>query len=120
MTLRSPSGCAVLGLFIALLLLPGVAGAKAHHSAKRPTTLEIAVRDSGPGVPEALRARIFEPFFSTKRRETETGGMGLGLSLVHRSVTAVGGRISVRDADGGGAQFLVELPLDAAPKGAPT
>ncbi|MEZ4585918.1 MAG: ATP-binding protein [Gemmatimonadales bacterium] len=74
--------------------------------------LTIVVRDSGPGVPDAIKQRIFEPFFSTKQRSTETGGMGLGLSLVHRSVTAVGGRITVRDADGGGAEFVVELPLD--------
>jgi PAS domain S-box-containing protein len=75
-------------------------------------SLEIRVRDRGPGIPVELRTRIFEPFFSTKDRTMKTGGMGIGLSLVHRSVTAVGGQVLVRDAEDGGAEFVVRLPLD--------
>jgi signal transduction histidine kinase len=51
----------------------------------------IRVKDEGPGIPPALHRRIFDPFFSTKDRSVKTGGMGIGLSLVHQSVTAVGG-----------------------------
>lgn len=83
-------------------------------------TCALTVSDEGPGVPEALRERIFEPFFSTKDRTTKTGGMGIGLALVRQSVLAVGGRISVRDRHGGGAVFEVRLPLTPIESGALT
>src|SRR5262249_51745588 len=72
--------------------------------------VEITVRDTGPGIPEALRARIFEPFFSTK-----AGGTGLGLPLVHEIAVAHGGRISVESAPGEGACFTLALPLAEPP-----
>lgn len=71
----------------------------------------IRVTDEGPGVPEAIRRRIFDPFFSTKDRSVKTGGMGIGLSLVRQSVLAVGGEIDVRDRAGGGTEFEVRLPM---------
>lgn len=73
-------------------------------------TFWLTVRDQGPGVPADMRERIFEPFVTTKTRLT-TGGMGLGLALVRRSVQAMGGAIVVQDAPGGGAVFRVSLPL---------
>jgi signal transduction histidine kinase len=73
--------------------------------------LVLEVHDQGPGVPEALRERIFEPFFTTKDASVRTGGMGLGLSMVSRSVAAANGAILVDDAPGGGARFTVRLPL---------
>jgi signal transduction histidine kinase len=78
-------------------------------------TFWLSVRDWGPGVPSHLRDKIFEPFVSTKNG-IKTGGMGLGLSLVRRSVQAVGGRIEIHDPEGGGAEFRIQLPL-AAPQG---
>jgi signal transduction histidine kinase len=66
----------------------------------------IEVCDRGPGVPRALRERIFEPFFSTK---PERPG-GLGLAISRRIVAEAGGRIGVHDTRGGGATFRVELP----------
>lgn len=71
----------------------------------------IRVSDEGPGIPTALRERIFEPFFSTKDRSVKTGGMGIGLSLVRQSVTAVGGDITVQDRATGGTTFEVRLPM---------
>ncbi len=79
--------------------------------------LEIRVTDRGPGVPMELRERIFEPFFSTKDQRMKTGGMGLGLALVRRTVTAAGGTIAVGDADGGGGEFVVRLPLKTLDNG---
>jgi signal transduction histidine kinase len=67
--------------------------------------LVFSVRDRGPGIPAAERARIFEPFHTTKTR-----GTGLGLALVRRIVDLHGGAIEVRDAPGGGAIFSIELP----------
>jgi PAS domain S-box-containing protein len=74
-------------------------------------TLEIRVSDKGPGVAPEMRERIFEPFFSTKDLRQRTSGMGLGLALVKRTVAAAGGRINVEQAPGGGALFIVVLPL---------
>ena len=68
----------------------------------------LRVEDNGPGVPEHLRDRIFEPYFSTKGRQ----GSGLGLSLVERAVLEHDARISVgRSAELGGAEFTVLFPI---------
>jgi PAS domain S-box-containing protein len=71
----------------------------------------LRVTDEGPGVPPAIRERIFDPFFSTKDRTMKTGGMGIGLALVRQSVQAVGGQISLHDRPGGGTEFEVRLPM---------
>jgi hypothetical protein len=75
-------------------------------------TLRLTVRDQGPGVPEDQRELIFEPFFSTKGKTLQTSGMGLGLSLLRQAVLAAGGTITAGAAAGGGAEFVVTLPLD--------
>ncbi len=73
-------------------------------------TFLLSVTDQGPGVPADVRARLFEPFVAT-RSGIRTGGMGLGLSLVKRSVLALGGWIDLRDPEGGGAEFTIAIPL---------
>ena len=65
----------------------------------------IFVDDSGPGVPPELRDRLFEPFFTTKAQ-----GSGLGLSIVHSIMTQHRGTITIEDAPGGGARFVLRLP----------
>ncbi len=75
----------------------------------------LRVRDRGPGVPIEMRERIFDPFVSTKASQLSTGGMGLGLSLVRRAVDAAGGSIAIFDAAGGGAEFVVHIPLAENP-----
>jgi signal transduction histidine kinase len=67
---------------------------------------ELQVRDRGPGIPVEARTRVFEPFFSTKK-----GGTGLGLAVVHRIVEEHGGRIEIRQPEGGGTEMVVKLPL---------
>lgn len=69
----------------------------------------IVVADDGPGISADLRERIFEPFFTTK---PVGKGMGLGLSIVYRIMQAHRGSIAVREREGGGAEFIVSLPLD--------
>ena len=71
----------------------------------------IEVRDQGAGVPAELRDRIFDPFFTTKVASVHASGLGLGLSMVKRSVAAAGGSIEVDDTPGGGATFRVRLPI---------
>lgn len=71
---------------------------------------EIAVIDHGPGVPPALRERIFDLNFTTKTG-AEHFGLGLGLAISHGLVTQHGGRLVLRDTPGGGATLVVTLPL---------
>lgn len=87
-------------------------GTVAITASTAPGMLDLRVRDEGPGVPDELREQIFEPFFSTKEKETRQSGMGLGLALVRRTVAAAGGTIRVETHPAGGAEFVVELPLD--------
>jgi two-component system sensor histidine kinase KdpD len=81
-------------------------------------TLQLAVRDRGPGVPEAYRKRIFDKFFRMPGQQAD-GGAGLGLAICDAIATAHGGRIWVEDRAGGGASFRVSLPMDPPPPGLP-
>lgn len=69
--------------------------------------VELAVVDSGPGIPPDLRAQIFSPFFTTR---PEGEGTGLGLYLCRCIAREHGGEIFVEDTPGGGATFRVRLP----------
>jgi signal transduction histidine kinase len=68
----------------------------------------IRISDNGPGVPEDLRERIFEPFFTTKPPEK---GTGVGLALCRALARAHGGSITLEETPGGGASFILRLPL---------
>jgi signal transduction histidine kinase len=70
----------------------------------------LHVRDRGPGVPEALRERIFEPFYRLPGASEREGGVGLGLALVRSIVQRHGGSVHCQDREGGGAEFVVALP----------
>ncbi len=72
----------------------------------------IEVRDHGDGVPKALREKIFERFYrADNSRNRETGGSGLGLSIVKTIVTRHGGDIKALETPGGGATFKITLPF---------
>ena len=69
---------------------------------------EISVKDNGMGIPEKVKEKIFQPFFTTK----PTGlGTGLGLSLSYDIIKAHGGELKVETKEGEGAEFIIELPL---------
>ncbi|WP_229254079.1 ATP-binding protein [Dyadobacter sp. NIV53] len=72
--------------------------------------VEIRVRDNGTGIPESVRAKIFQPFFTTK----PTGeGTGLGLSLSYDIITkGHGGAITVESREGEGTEFVIALPVE--------
>jgi PAS domain S-box-containing protein len=74
----------------------------------------IVIEDNGPGVPEALRERVFDPFYTTK----EVGsGTGLGLSTAHAILRAHGGSIRCEGDAGSGARFTLMIPaVDATPE----
>ncbi len=70
--------------------------------------VEIRVKDNGPGIPDDVKKKIFQPFFTTK----PTGqGTGLGLSMSYDIVKAHGGKLSVESKDGEGTEFIVRLPV---------
>jgi signal transduction histidine kinase len=73
----------------------------------REGVVEVRVSDNGPGIPEALRSRIFEPFYTTK---PPGSGVGLGLSLSFDTIVAHGGSLAYEPTPGGGATFAVCLP----------
>jgi two-component system cell cycle sensor histidine kinase/response regulator CckA len=86
---------------------------RGDHPVDRRPCLLIKVVDTGSGIPEEIRPKIFEPFFSTK---VIGKGTGLGLSLVFEIIQRLHGDIAVESKVGQGTTFRVFLPLDAAPK----
>ena len=74
---------------------------------KKENTIEISVKDNGNGIPEHIKEKIFQPFFTTK----PTGqGTGLGLSLSYDIVKAHGGEIKVTTKENEGTEFTIILP----------
>jgi two-component system sensor histidine kinase HupT/HoxJ len=71
------------------------------------SSVRVTVRDNGPGIPPEHLLRIFDPFFTTK---PVGKGTGLGLSISYGIVEQHGGRLAARNAEGGGAEFILELP----------
>jgi signal transduction histidine kinase len=74
--------------------------------------LVVYVQDDGPGIPDGLRQRVWEPFFTTKQR-----GTGLGLAIVRKRMQEAGGTASLAArANGSGARFELRVPLKSGPR----
>jgi signal transduction histidine kinase len=71
--------------------------------------LRVSIIDSGPGIPEAIAQKIFEPFFSTKGSK----GTGLGLAVARKTVREHGGDLTLESIEGEGTTFRVTLPVSA-------
>jgi signal transduction histidine kinase len=78
---------------------------------ERPAAVRVEVADTGPGIPEHLRARIFEPY--VRANGGDQPGLGLGLATVKRIAEAHGGAVGVSSAPGAGSVFWFELPKPA-------
>jgi signal transduction histidine kinase len=75
-------------------------------SAVREGRILIRVSDSGPGIPPAIRERIFDPFYTTRK-----DGYGIGLSFSRKVIEDHGGTLTADASEWGGAEFRIELPL---------
>ncbi len=85
-------------------------GVTAVRLIRRGRTARIEVDDTGHGVPPDQRGRIFDRF-ARGPGPGDSGGLGLGLAIVQRHVALHGGSVGVEDRPGGGARFVVELPI---------
>jgi signal transduction histidine kinase len=74
-------------------------------------TVRVTCRDTGTGISEEIRSRIFDPLFTTKQRGR---GSGLGLTVVHQIIREHNGAITLKSESGAGAEFQITLPLAAA------
>ncbi len=92
-----------------------------HTPAGTPVTVSVRrkgdsavleVGDRGPGVPHDMRERVFERFARGAADAAPRGGSGLGLAIVRAVASSHGGTVELRDAEGGGARFVVTLPAE--------
>lgn len=95
--------------------LDGVEGTRklriATSTRKNPRRVVIKIKDNGPGVPEEIRGRVFEPLFTTK---PVGSGTGIGLALCHRLVEIHGGSIEIEGPPDQGAVFVIQFPSHGA------
>ena len=76
-------------------------------SRQEDSSVVLSVSDTGMGIPEEIRRKVFEPFFSTKASK----GSGLGLSVTMGLITKHGGSIDVESTEGKGTTFNIRLPM---------
>jgi signal transduction histidine kinase len=76
-----------------------------------PNSVKVSVSDTGPGIPAEYHIEVFDDFFRLPQNEAQTEGMGLGLAIARRLVSAMGGKIWVESELGSGAKFSFILPI---------
>jgi PAS domain S-box-containing protein len=82
-------------------------------------TARFEVRDTGPGIPEQMRGRLFKAFERLGAEHTDIEGTGIGLALCKGLIEAMNGAIGLEDPDGGGCVFWAQLPLASSPSERP-
>ncbi len=89
------------------------AGASVHVRARaQDAVARVTVEDEGPGIPPENLETVFNRFYTERPSEHGFGkNSGLGLSIARQIAVNAGGRVSAENRDGGGARFIVELPL---------
>jgi signal transduction histidine kinase len=90
------------------LINQGSQSANPQYAIRNLSSIAIAIEDNGPGIPDAIKDKIFQPFFTTK----PTGqGTGLGLSLSYDIIKAHGGSLRFETGASEGTRFVVDLPF---------
>ena len=79
------------------------------RSFRKDNTVELIIEDNGPGIPEEIRDKILQPFFTTKKG---TEGTGLGLSITNDIMKAHGGTMDVETSPGEGTTFILQLLVE--------
>ena len=77
------------------------------HLSRGVDGVQLQVLDRGPGLPDAIRDRLFQPFVTGR-----SGGTGMGLAVAHRIVDLHGGRLRIDNRDGGGTIAEIRFPID--------
>jgi signal transduction histidine kinase len=77
------------------------------HTYSKNGNIYLNVSDSGPGIPMGIREKIFDPFFTT-----DADGSGIGLAISQRIINDHNGTITMESNEWGGADFIIELPID--------
>ena len=85
-------------------------------ASRRNNSIDIAVSDSGPGIPPADLKRVFERFYRVDKSRSRPGGTGLGLAIVRHLVELHGGTVTAENRPEGGARFTVTLPAQRVPR----
>jgi signal transduction histidine kinase len=79
------------------------------RSRRNAQRIAVEIEDNGPGIPDAIRDKVLQPFFTTKRG---TQGTGLGLSITHDIVKAHRGDLNIKTNGSSGATFIIGLPAE--------
>ena len=88
-------------------------GERRRQNNPLPNSVKVSVSDTGPGIPAEYHIEVFDDFFRLPGSEAKTEGMGLGLAIARRLVSAMGGKIWVESELGSGAKFSFIVPAEA-------
>ncbi|MGH9503574.1 MAG: sensor histidine kinase [Terriglobales bacterium] len=92
-----------------------IPGERRRQNNPLPNSVKISVSDTGPGIPAEYHIEVFDDFFRLPQNEAQAEGMGLGLAIARRLVSAMSGKIWVESELGAGAKFSFILPLRPVP-----
>jgi signal transduction histidine kinase len=88
-----------------------VSAERRQRALTAPNAVKVSVADTGPGIPAEYHLEVFDDFFRLPDADSQADGMGLGLSIVRRLVTAMGGKIWVESDQGAGSKFCFIIPM---------
>src|SRR5438067_8156447 len=89
----------------------GIPGERRRQNDSLPNSVKVSVSDTGPGIPAEYHIEVFDDFFRLPQNEAQSEGMGLGLAIARRLVSAMGGKIWVESEPGAGSKFSFIVPL---------
>ena len=81
------------------------------NKSEKSATIQIEIKDNGPGIPQSMINNIFDPYFTTKHKSSIHSGTGLGLFIAHQNMQDHGGTIDVKSNSEAGSMFTLTLPV---------